>query len=142
MNFEDCTKFASQNPVAWFATVDGDQPRVRALAMWFADKSGFYFQIASTKDVCRHIQAQPKVEFAFYQPGGMAGTMLRITGEVEFLNDPELKNKVLVDRKFLAKAGLTAESPLLVIFRVAKGEAHFWTMETSSKPKEVIKFGS
>jgi len=141
MNFEDCLKFAGQNPVAWFATADGDQPRVRALGLWFADKTGFYFQIGGTKDIYRHLQAQPKVEFAFYQPGGMAGTMLRVSGNVEFLNDPELKKKVLEDRPFLKKLGLTADNPLLAVFRISKGEAHFWTMETSMKPKEIIKFG-
>jgi pyridoxamine 5'-phosphate oxidase len=141
MNFEDCVKFAGQNPVAWFATLDGDQPRVRALGMWFADKSGFYFQIGGMKDLYRQLQAKPKVEFAFYQPGGMAGTMLRVAGNIEFLSDPELKKKVLEDRPFLKNFAMTAESPLLVIFRVAKGEAHFWTMETNLNPKEIIRFG-
>ena len=141
MNFEDCVAFATKNQVAWFATLDGDQPRVRALGMWFADKNGFYFQIGGMKDLYKQIQANPRVEFAFYQPGGMAGTMLRVAGKVEFLNDPKLKKKVLEDRPFLKKFGLTEESPLLVLFRVSKGKAHFWTMETNLKPKEIISFG-
>jgi len=141
MNFEGCIEFANKQSVAWFATLDGDQPRVRGLAMWFADPSGFYFQTGGMKDVYRQLQAKQKVEFAFYEPGDKAGTMLRVTGKVEFLNDLELKKKVLEDRPFLKKFGLTPESPGLVIFRVAKGEAHFWTMENNLKPKEIIKFG-
>ncbi len=33
MEFMDCVRFANENPVAWFATDAGDQPRVRALLM-------------------------------------------------------------------------------------------------------------
>ncbi|MGV8058033.1 MAG: pyridoxamine 5'-phosphate oxidase family protein [Smithellaceae bacterium] len=141
MNFEDCVKFAVKNPVAWLATADGDQPRVRGLGLWFADQSGFYFQTVGMKDICKQLQANPKVELAFYQAGGMAGTMLRVTGSIEFLTDPELKKKVLEDRPFLKSFRLTADSPLLTIFRISKGEAYFWTMETDIKPKEMIKFG-
>ena len=35
MDFSACTKFATENPVTYIATADGDQPRVRAFAMWF-----------------------------------------------------------------------------------------------------------
>ncbi len=38
MNFEDCIKLANENPTAYVATLDGNQPRVRALLMWRADK--------------------------------------------------------------------------------------------------------
>ena len=142
MNFQDCVAFANKNVVAWFATVDGGRPRVRALGMWFADDTGFYFQIGGTKDIYKQLQENRAVEFAIFQPGGMAGTVLRVTGEVEFLDDLELKKRVLVDRPFLKQFGMTVGSPDLIIFRLAKGEAHFWTMETNMNPKEVIRFGA
>jgi pyridoxamine 5'-phosphate oxidase len=41
MEFMDCVRFANENPVAWFATGAGDQPRVRALLM-----SIFFFSLA------------------------------------------------------------------------------------------------
>lgn len=141
MKFEDCVKFANENPVAWLATADGDQPRVRGMGMWYADETGFYFQTATMKDMVRQLQDNGKVEFAFYRPDEMVGTMLRVSGEVEFLDDVEVKKKVLADRPFLSEFGLTAEDPKLVVFRVSKGEAHFWDWESNLKPKEVITFG-
>lgn len=141
MEFADCVKFANENPVAWLATVDGDQPRVRGMGMWYADETGFYFQTATMKDMVRQLQENGKVEFAFYRPDEMVGTMLRVSGEVEFLDDVEVKKKVLADRPFLTEFGLTAEDPKLVVFRVSKGEAHFWDWESNLKPKEVITFG-
>jgi uncharacterized pyridoxamine 5'-phosphate oxidase family protein len=70
----------------------------------------------------------------------MIGTMLRISGAIEFVDDIKLKEKVLVDRPFLKSFGLTAQSPDLIIFRIAHGKAHFWTMENNLKPKEIIEF--
>lgn len=141
MEFEDCFKFANENPIAWIASVEGDQPRVRAFGMWFADETGFYFQTATIKGIVAQLQANPKVEFAFYQPDDMSGTMLRVSGPVEFLEDPELKKKVINDRPFLKEFGMTPQDERLVIFRVSKGEAHFWNWESNLLPKNIIEFG-
>jgi len=141
MEFDDCVKFANENPVGWVATVSGDQPRVRGLAMWFADETGFYFQIGAMKDVYRQLQENPKVEVAFFQPGENAGTMMRVVGKVEFLDDLELKKKVIEERPFLQQWGITPESPDLIIFRIPKGKAYFWTMVTNFEPKRMIRFG-
>ncbi len=46
----------------------------------------------------------------------------------------------MVERPFLKDMGFTSESPMLIIFRIAHGEAHFWTIETNLMPKEIIRF--
>ena len=51
MNFKDCIEFANANRTCFLAMVDGNQPRVRAFGMWFADDKGFYFQTESIKAV-------------------------------------------------------------------------------------------
>ncbi len=66
---------------------------------------------------------------------------MRVAGEAEFLDDKTLKKKAIEDRAFLKAWGFTPESPGLVIFRIAKGEAHFWTTETNFEPKKYIKIG-
>jgi uncharacterized pyridoxamine 5'-phosphate oxidase family protein len=141
LEYKDCLKFANENPIAWIATVEKDQPRVRAFGMWFADETGFYFQTGTMKEIVTQLQANPKVEFAFYQPDDMTGTMLRICGKAEFLDDLELKEKVINDRPFLKELGMTPQDERLVVFRISQGEAHFWNWENNLKPKEIIKFG-
>lgn len=141
MELKDCIKFANETPVCYLATADGDQPRVRALGFWFADETGFYFQIGAVKDMYGQMQANHKVEACFWQPDEQTGTMMRVAGEVEFVDDVELKKKVLEDRPFLKEFGMTFDHPGLIIFRIAKGEAYFWTMATNFQPKEMIKFG-
>ena len=140
MDFTACIEFTNENKICYLATADGDQPRVRALGFWFADETGFYFQTSTIKEFSRELQKNPKIEVCFYQHKGNMGTMLRINGTVEFLNDEKLKERVLEDRPFLKNFGLTLSDPRLVIFRIAHGKAHFWTMENNLKPKEYIHF--
>jgi uncharacterized pyridoxamine 5'-phosphate oxidase family protein len=141
MELKDCIKFANETPVCYLATAEGDQPRVRALGFWFADETGFYFQIGAVKDMYGQMQANNKVEVCFWQPDEQTGIMMRLAGEIQFVDDVELKKKVLEDRPFLKDFGMTFDHPGLIIFRIAKGEAYFWTMANNFQPKEMIKFG-
>jgi len=140
MKIKDCIKFANENPICSLATVENDQPRVRMLGFWFADETGFYFQTSTTKEFPHHLKANPKTEICFYKHEGIMGTMLRISGEVEFLTDSGLKERIFNDRPFLKRFGLTTDSPELTLFRISHGQAHFWTMENNLKPKEYLEF--
>jgi pyridoxamine 5'-phosphate oxidase len=140
MNLQDCIKFTNENPICYLASAENDQPRVRALGFWFADETGFYFQTSAKKEFPHQLKKNPKTEICFYKHAGMIGTMLRISGKVEFMNDRNLREKALTDRPFLKSFGVTVDSPDLVIFRIAHGQAHFWTMEDNLKPKEIIEF--
>jgi pyridoxamine 5'-phosphate oxidase len=140
MNIQDCITFTNENPVCFLATVENDQPRVRALGFWFADETGFYFQTSTVKEFSHQLMKNPKTEVCFHKREGKISTTLRISGNVEIMNDVKLKERTLNDRPFLKSFGLTIGSPELFLFRIAHGEAHFWTMETNLKPKEIIKF--
>jgi len=140
MNLNDCIQFANANPLCSFATVENDQPRVRILGFWYADESGFYFQTSTIKEIPGQLQANPKTEVCFYHHEGMIGTMLRVSGEVEFLDEPFYKEKALTDRPFLKSFGISENSPKLTLFRIAHGQAYFWSMDNNLKPKEYIRF--
>jgi pyridoxamine 5'-phosphate oxidase len=140
MTIQDCIQFTNDNPICYLATVENNQPRVRTLGFWFADETGFYFQTSSIKDIPKQLQLNPNVEACFYKHEGTIGTMLRISGKAEFVEDRILKEKALKDRPFLKSFGLTVESPSLVLFKIAHGKAHFWTMENNTKPKVLIAF--
>jgi pyridoxamine 5'-phosphate oxidase len=141
-DIKDCIDFTNEVKLCYLATTDKDQPGVRALGFWFADETGFYFQTGDVKEFYHQLKENPKTEVCFFKsmPDKIPGMMLRITGEVEFLNDKNLKEKVLIERPFLKNFGFTSDSPGLIIFRIAHGKAHFWTMETNLKAKEIINF--
>jgi pyridoxamine 5'-phosphate oxidase len=139
-NIQDCIKFANENPICYLATLEKDQPRVRVLGFWFADETGFYFQTSTIKEFSQQLKKNPKTEVCFYKHEGMIGTMVRISGQIEFVHDIKLRERVFIDRPFLKDFGMTTESPNLVLFRISHGQAYFWTMENNLKPKEIIEF--
>ncbi len=140
MDFNDCVDFANENPVAWLATSEDNQPHVRAMGMWYADETGFYFQSSSMKELVNQIKNNNKIEIAFFKPDEGTGTMLRVEGKAEIIDDFEMKKLCLEDRPFLKDFGLTAESDELFIFRISSGKAYFWTMATNLNPKDIIEF--
>lgn len=141
MDFSACTKFATENPVTYIATADGDQPRVRAFAMWFCDATGFYYHTGTPKRIYGQLKKNPNVELCFYKPGEGAGTMMRVTGKTEFLKDKALEERLFRDRPWVKD--LLAAAPKggeLAIFRVAHGEAYFWTMADNMRESEAPRF--
>ena|SRR5215468_9018391 len=143
MKLQDCIDFATTNPVCYLATTDGDQPHVRGWLFWHANETGFYFQTFQPKDVFKQIQKNPKVELCFTNNGDLKTVRtMRLTGKVEILNDLKLKERLLNDMPFLKPAGNGPQDPIYQIFRVAHGEAFFWTIADILKEKtlERVKF--
>lgn len=118
--------------------MDGDQPRVRAFLMLFANENGFYFTTGKQKKVYKQLTINPKVEVCFYSPS--SNKMMRVTGEVEFIDDMELKTKIFEERDYLKAIVKTPDNPMFVIFRINKGYALWTTMETNLMPPEIIEF--
>ena len=144
MDLQNCITFANNNPVCYVATMDGDQPRVRALLMWFADENGFTFGGLSPKAFSKQLKVNPKVEVCFYNnpPELQGAKQMRVTGEVEFLDDEALINRIARERAFLEQLAGQSLEGLWEVFRVHTGEAHFWTMQDVLKEPELerIKF--
>ena len=102
MDINECIRLANEYPVAWMATTEDDQPRVRPLQMWFADTTGFYFHTWRVKNLYREIMKNPRVELGFWIPEEHGGTVLRVAGQVEWVDDPALKYRSFEERPFLA----------------------------------------
>jgi pyridoxamine 5'-phosphate oxidase len=153
VNFKECIKFAKENPTCAIATVEGNQPRVRFVMVWRVDDTGFYFQTETPKAFCKQLKRNPEVEICFVIPQAfqyeesiedLTKTMtMRVTGEVEFVDDLAIKAQCLKDRPFLKDAGIEKpDDPRLVLFRIRKGEAFFWSLSNTCKESEIprIKF--
>jgi len=142
MDFKDYVNFANENKTCYLATVEGDQPRVRALGMWYADETGFYFQSQSVKTVCKQLEKNPRIE-AYFNAEDYSKVM-RVSGKVKFITDPEIRARCIEERPFVKNFGITEpDNPLLAVFQIYTGEAYFWTMADSMKESDLprIKFG-
>jgi pyridoxamine 5'-phosphate oxidase len=142
MDFKDCVKFANENKTCYLATAEGDQPRVRALGMWYADDSGFYFQAQTVKALYKQIEKNPKVEIYFNAKDFKQ--VMRVYGKARIITDSKIRAKCIEERPFVKNFGITEpDNPLLAVFQVYTGEAYFWTMADSMKEADLprIKFG-
>jgi pyridoxamine 5'-phosphate oxidase len=137
---DDIIEFANQNPVTWLATSVNNQPHVRAMAMWFADKTGFYYHTGTMKQLAGQLQANPRVELGFYNPndGMMHMEMVRITGGIEMVSDKELEKKLYEDRSWLLAIRDAYPNDKIFIFRIAHGEARYWTMGENCREKDIV----
>jgi pyridoxamine 5'-phosphate oxidase len=141
MDLKEYAQFANDNPTCYLATVDGDQPRVRAIGMWFADETGFYFQSQSVKAMIQQLEKNPKVEVYFNSQGFQK--VMRVSGKVKFIDDLALRARCIKERPFVKDFGITGPSnPLLVVFHLYTGEAYFWTRADSMKEADIprVKF--
>ena len=127
--------------MCYLATADGDQPRVRAWLLWYADESGFYFVPLASKQVTEQLKANPKLELCFFNNAADAADwkQMRVAGEAEFLEDEKSLERAYENRSFLDPIlGFPVKSWLRPC-RVASGEAHFWTLPDNLKESEVEK---
>lgn len=138
MQKEKLFQLMNENPVFHLATVEGDQPRVRAMLLFRADDDGIIFHTASTKDVFAQIKQNPKVELCFQ----CSGTQIRVYGELEQVVDDKLKEEIFnhPTRKFLQPWKENGIDGLLQIFRMKSGTLVDWTMEKNFSPKEPVSF--
>jgi uncharacterized pyridoxamine 5'-phosphate oxidase family protein len=139
MDLHDCTTFATEHPICFLATEDGDQARVRALLLWFVDERGFYFMTMSPKRFSEQLHQNPKVEVCFYNGASELpdARMLRVTGAVEFVDDAGLTRKVAEERSALEGIIGAPLEPITEVFRIDAGEARFWTLMDILKEREL-----
>ncbi len=140
MEVNEYIKFANENPISYLATMEGNQPRVRGFQLWYADNTGLYYSSAAGKEIYKQLKDNPKVEICFFNSKSKEMQQMRVSGTVQFVDDLEMKKKLLDARPFLKQAGLTPENPELILFKVTKCTAHFWTFATGNQPKKFVSF--
>lgn len=135
MNLHDVIGFASGNPVCFMATAEGGQPRVRAVMLMQADENGFVFETISNKQFSKQLHTNPKAEVCFYNSPAnvMEAKQLRITGEVEFIEDQKTVDEIYEKVRPLADHAGVDMRPNFEVFSIEKGEARFWTMNDIGK---------
>lgn len=138
---EEVFELMSKNPAFFLATVEGDQPRVRGMLLYKADKNGIIFHTGSMKEVYNQILKNPKVELCF----NGEGTQVRVSGKLELVEDNNIKDEISEHptRAFLKPWKESGELKnfyeTFAVFRLKNGIATTWTMEKNFAPKEIIE---
>lgn len=137
----DVINFAKIHPFCYMATMDKMQPRVRPMTLLDVDKGGFYFQTFDSKNMLKQLVENRNVEICFHEfKDDDGGNILRISEEVEFIRNKNLLVKLLKRDPILNYLGYSENSPGFVLFRIVKGNAHFWNMDNFYEKEEMISF--
>jgi pyridoxamine 5'-phosphate oxidase len=142
MTLSECFDFANKNQTCHVATSEGDQPRVRVMRMWYASADGFYFCGLAPKNMWKQMRNNPKVEVCFFNnPAEFKDCIaMRVAGKVEFLEDLELKKKVLQERPNYVNYGTgKPEDPTYPVVRIQHGEIWCWTPQYILKESQATR---
>jgi len=88
---EEVLKFLGENPVFYFATVDGDKPRVRPFGFFMNYENRLYFGMGKHKQSYQQVAANPNIEISTASP---KGEWIRISGQAVFDESPATIAKV------------------------------------------------
>lgn len=143
MDKQQIFDFLNSNLAFYLATVDGNEPRVRAMLLYKADENGIVFHTGPFKEVYRQIVDNPNVQLCFYNP--QQNTQIRVRGKLEMINDIALKKEIASHptRVFMQgwKANAKTEEDfynMFTVFSLPNGIANVWTFESNFKPKEDV----
>jgi uncharacterized pyridoxamine 5'-phosphate oxidase family protein len=121
------------------ATIEGNEPRVRALEIFRADDSGITFYTGKQKDVFKQLSLNPSIEICMFN--NETSTQVRIRGKAEIIEDLAFKKEVLSQRPFV-KGPRSEEEALqgLAVFQLKKGKSAVWTRAEATKPTVYFDF--
>ena len=90
-NIKRVCSFLDEAQTYYLATVEGNQPRVRAFGTALLYSGRLYIQTGKVKEVSKQISANPKVEICAFKDG----KWLRIAGELVNDDDRDVKVAML-----------------------------------------------
>ena len=107
--------------------------------MWFADERGFHFMTMSPKRLSEQLHQNPKVEVCFYNGATELpeAVEMRVTGEVEFVDDADLTHEVAQERAALEGIIGRPLEPITEVFRIGSGKASFWRLTDILREREL-----
>ncbi|MDR1531621.1 MAG: pyridoxamine 5'-phosphate oxidase family protein [Clostridiales bacterium] len=134
---QEIIDFIKETGVGYFATVEGQQPRVRAFGFGYYEDGKFWFCTNNTKKVYSQLQANPYAEVFFSKPD--FSQFLRLSGHAVFDTSLEAKTKVMDAMPAVKGLYQGPDNPIFEVFYLEKGEAVLEKFPPTEPPK-VVKF--
>lgn len=116
----DVIKFLEENQLVYLATtgLDGNA-KVRPILYYFEEEGKPYFCTANTKPMYKELEANPNFEICTATPEFQ---WIRIAGQVEFIDDLKLKEKIINMNELVKSLYQTPDNPTFELFTI-KGKA-------------------
>lgn len=116
---EEILKYLKEGASGAFATVENGKPDVRPWQFQFEEDGKFYFCTANTKDVYKQLRETP---FAAFTVTTNDYVTVRLSGEVIFTNDLNLKEKIIERQEGIRNIYKSADNPIFQVFYIEHGE--------------------
>ena len=139
MNKSDIFGFLNSNPAFHLATVEGNKPHVRGMLLYRADENGILFHTGKTKDIHRQLTENSNVEMCFSNGNFENLIQIRVSGNVELIEDLELNKEIVEKHEFLKPWIEQMGYEPLAVYRMKNGITTIWTMKTNFAPKEFVE---
>jgi uncharacterized pyridoxamine 5'-phosphate oxidase family protein len=129
------------HPVMHLATVEGDQPHVRAVFLYKADESGILFHMAKKREMYTQIVKNNKAELCF----NCEHVQIRVTGHLDEIDDNDLKDEICEHpsraflKNFRENGAFEDFYRDIAVFRLSNGMASLWSMDKNFAPKEMVQ---
>jgi uncharacterized pyridoxamine 5'-phosphate oxidase family protein len=112
-------KHLEANRSGFFATIDGNKPRVRPFEFQFEDKGRLFFCTSNKKDVYAQLKKNPSFEFSSTSPEYVT---VRLNGEAVFSDEIAVKERIIAENKLVASIYKSADNPMFSIFYIEHGK--------------------
>jgi len=126
---QEVLKFLTENPTFYFATLEGDKPRVRPFGFVMEYEGKLWFCTNNQKKVYKQLQENPYFEVCTASPDGR---WIRLRGKAVFHTTPQTKAKALEVMPELKKL-YSVDDSIFELFYVEEGEADFCSMSGELK---------
>ncbi|MGB4504587.1 MAG: pyridoxamine 5'-phosphate oxidase family protein [Syntrophaceticus sp.] len=126
---KEVLKFLTDNEVFYFATVEGDKPRVRPFGFVMEYEGKLWFCTSNQKNVYKQLQANPYFEITTASPDGK---WIRLRGKAVFNSTPAAKAKALEVSPELTNM-YSVDDDIFEVFYVEDGEATFCSLSGESR---------
>ena len=114
-------KFLKENPVQYLATIGSDgKPKVRPFQFMIEEDNKLFFSTSNQKNVFSQMKNTPSVELCI---SNKKFEWMRLSGDVVFSNDLEIKNKVIESSPLVKSIYKTADNPTFEIFYLDNAKA-------------------
>lgn len=139
MTRSEILEFVKRNTTSFMSTIEDGEPRVRAMSTPVVDENGFTFLTGANKQVCRQLIENPSVELCYWSQ--KEGVQLRFRGQMEKLEDEELKRSI-VDNifTFLKPIAEKVGWDVFTLFRFSNGAVRKWSAENPAGGDELFEF--
>lgn len=120
-------------PAWYFATVEGDQPHVRPFSFAAEQDGRIWFCTATTKDVYRELQENPRFELTAWKPGS-GWIILRGTADLNDHANSEVRQAGFEHMVGLGESYDGSNDPTLTFFSFTNAQAWICDIDGSWNP--------